>query len=97
MNVTIKKNEVLKISNSIIANAEDFESNIKKLLNIIEGINLAWEGADALKYINTLKDKYIVELNGLVDVINQYGEYLKNVPEAYMLLDEAFSCKNIDV
>jgi hypothetical protein len=97
MNITIKKDEVLKIGKSIIDDASDFEDETKKLLSIIDNINLAWEGADALKYINILKDKYIVGLNELSDVIKNYGEYLKNVPEAYMLLDEAYCSENIDI
>lgn len=97
MNISIDKDGVKKMGTSIIESSNDFKGEINKFLEIIDGINSAWEGADALKYINTLKEKYVVGLNELNDIINKYGQYLVDVPEAYDLLDETFSTKNINV
>lgn len=97
MNITVKKTEINKISNNILQNAESFNSEIQKLLSTIDNISLAWEGADALEYIAALKDKYIIGLQELNDMVERYGNYLKNIPEPYQVLDENFLNKKIDV
>ena len=97
MDIKINKNEVVKMGNRIISESSDFSNEIKKFNNAIEKINIAWQGDDSLKYINVMRDKYIVGLKELADVIEEYGDYLKNVPEAYSILDETFSSKNISV
>ena len=51
----------------------------------------------ALKYINIMKEKYIVGLDEIKSVVEEYGEYLKMVPDTYAAVDEVFSSKNIEV
>ena len=97
MKVTINKSSITDVSKTILENVEYLQSDIKKLEEVINSINTAWDGADALKYINTMRDKYIVQLNELIDVIQKNGEYLSNIPKAYDLLDETFSNKNVSV
>lgn len=97
MNVYIDKDQVLAKADLIISDLEEFGNQISKLLAVIENINSAWDGDDALSYINILKERYIVNLNEFLKVMNDYSDYLKNVPGAYELLDEIFSSKVIDV
>lgn len=97
MNVVVNKDFVIKSGNDIIQYAESFDSYIKRFVSIIESINTVWEGNDSLKYINTMKEKYVVGLEELNQFIKDYGQYLKNIPNAYEILDEVFSSKNIDV
>lgn len=97
MNISIKKSTITSYGKQMCDISSDFLSNVNRLENVIEGINNAWDGADALKYINTLRENYISRLNKVADDINKYGEYLINTSGAYDLLDEIFSNKNIDV
>jgi uncharacterized protein YukE len=97
MKVTINKNSITKTSAQMKEATNDFISEIKKFEAVIEGINSAWEGADALKYVNTLKDSYLKKLNELSEYLEKYGDYLENIPGAYSLLDEIYSNKNINI
>jgi hypothetical protein len=93
----ISKSTVSKNGSTIIQYSEEFSACIKKFLYIVDSINIAWEGNDSLKYINTMKEKLIPGLEELNSCIKDYGVFLKNVPNAYDILDETFSTKSIDV
>jgi|GEM_PF-2689168 len=97
MNIYIDENEVKKTGDSIIGYASDFSDEIKEFDNIITSIDDAWSGADELKYVNLLREKYEVQLNELSDLIQTYGMYLSKIPNVYSSLDEAYSSKNISV
>lgn len=97
MDIIIKKNEVRKMGDKIIDYSNDFMNDIKKFNSIIDSINIAWDGADSLRYINTMREKHVAGLEELKSAIQEYGEYLKNIPEAYSIVDEVFSSKYIDV
>ena len=97
MKITIDKNAVEKSGKKIIECNSYFIDDIAKLNGVIDGINNAWDGADALKYVNDMRDKYIYKLKELSSILENYGEYLKNVPGAYEILDETFSNKNINI
>lgn len=97
MKVSIDKSAVRRKSQTILDECEDLVKLSKRFLNVIDSINTAWSGADALKYVNNLKEKYVTELNNLTDVVKEYGNYMKNVPEAYDILDEIFESETIDV
>lgn len=97
MEIILSKTETTKIGNEIIEYSDDLEAEIKEFLSIIDSINTAWDGADALKYINTLKQKYVVNLEELQGLVKEYGQYLSNVSGAYTTLDESFTSKSIDV
>ena len=97
MKIKVYKKNLKEYGKEIIQYSDDFAGYINQFANIIDSINNAWEGADALKYINTMKEKYLTGLTELNSVIKDYGNYLKTVPEAYETLDEAFASKKIDV
>lgn len=97
MNIEISVTEVKNRGNEMIGYLDDFNTEIKKFETAINMINTMWNGADALKYINEMRDKYIVGLNEMKSVLEEYGKYLQKVPETYSAVDEAFSTKTIDV
>lgn len=97
MNVVINKSDIINYGSQIVDYSSEFKDEIKKFSALIESINTVWDGADALKYINTMKEKYIVGLEEMKSVLDEYGNYLKKVPETYSAVDEVFSSKNIDV
>ena len=86
-----------KNATDILNNVKNFEDEIKKLNRVIDNINTAWKGSDAIKYINAMKSAYIPELKELARNIEACGKYLQSVPKAYQTLDDIFSSKNIDV
>lgn len=90
-------NHTKRIGNEIINYSSNLNDNAKQLINIIDRISNLWDGADSLKYINTMKDNCIVKLQNLSDLVEKYGQYLQQVPEAYNILDETFASKNINV
>lgn len=97
MDIVINKSDIVNYGNQIVDYSSEFQDEIKKFSALIESINTVWDGADALKYINVMKEKYIVGLEEIKGVLDEYGKYLKKVPETYSAIDEVFSSKNIDV
>lgn len=97
MNIYIDESGITSISNNIQNDIDSFNSQIKMLNSVIDDINEAWQGGDALKYINVMRDKYIIALYDLHDLLEEYASYLNKVPGAYSTLDEAFKGKNLEV
>lgn len=97
MKYEINKDIIVKRGNDLLEYSQDFGEYIKQFLNIIDSINSVWEGADSLKYINVMKERFVPGLEKMNSVIKEYGDYLKKVPEVYDLIDEIYSSKNIDV
>ena len=97
MDITINKSDVINYGNQIVSYSEELSDEIKKFNMLIESINSIWDGADALKYINVMKDKYVVGLDKLQEILLEYGNFLKKVADVYASLDETFANKNIDV
>lgn len=95
--MTINNDVIIKNAEIILTNASDFNSEINKLSGVIDSINLAWEGSDALKYINAMKNAYIPKLENLSEEISTYGQKLWKVPKIYQELDDMFGNKNIDI
>lgn len=97
LNITMKKSEVLKTAASINKLSNEFDVEVKKLIQIVDNINSAWNGADALVYVNNMREKHLINLKQMQDQIEEYGEYLRAVTEPYAILDEKLSKKRIDV
>ena len=97
MEIMIHKQETRQAGNQISGYVEDLQQDIHKFEYLMESINTVWEGADALKYINLMKEKYTPQLEQLKDTLKEYGEYLTKVPDAYDILDETFSSRKINV
>ena len=97
MDIVISKSDIANYGNQIVDYSSEFKDEITKFSALIESINIAWDGADALKYINVMKEKYVVGLEEIKSVLDEYGNYLKKVPETYSAIDEVFSSKSIDV
>lgn len=96
VNVSIDKSQVSKIASSVISDTEDLKKEIDNLLNAVEKLDTVWKGPDATKYVTSLKEECILELNKYHEILQDYGTYLKNTPQGYDILDGIFSSKNID-
>lgn len=97
MNIQINKSATTEYGKQIINDVDDFNNGVESFSWYIDQINTVWEGQDALKYINVMKEKYILRLENMASILEEYGEYLKKVPDTYQALDEAFSSKSIDI
>lgn len=97
MKFTIKSYDVKKQADDIINYSNDFNEQIKKFEYLIDNINTAWNGADALKYVNLMRERYIMKMSKIQEIILDYGNYLKSVPDSYSKVDESFSNRNINV
>lgn len=95
MTVEVDNHRLEKINANIEEKITDFSDCIKKFSNIVDNINTAWSGADALQYINIMKENNLKELNKLNDLLTEYNEFLSKIPQAYDLLDEIYSSKSI--
>lgn len=97
MDIIIRKADITNYGKQIVEYSSQFNDEIKKFNALIDEINTIWDGADALKYVNVMKEKYITGLEEIKSIIDEYGEYLKKIPDLYSSVDEVFSSKNIDV
>ena len=97
MNIVIRKEETKTYGNQLLENVREFSRQINEYSRVISDINTAWDAPDALKYINTMRDKYLVSLNELRDILRDYAVYLRDVGNAYETLDNTFASKSIDV
>ena len=97
MKVIVEKNEIDTLARELYNYSEEFGDEIKKIRNIAGNIGTVWSGNDASKYIEVLQEKYILGLEDLKQIIEEYAIYLNNIPEAYELLDNIYADKNIEV
>lgn len=96
MNISVDKLETSQIANSIIENADLIANEIRVILATIEKLESYWQGPDATKYIDILRNNCVSELNKYQGVMASYGEYLKNVSSGYNTLDDIYSSKKIN-
>lgn len=97
MNISLDSNSLLNVSKKMVLCTEDLTSNINHLIEVINSINNAWHGHDALKYINIMRDKYVVGLLELKNIVFEYATFLEGIVDAYNVLDETFATKSIEV
>lgn len=97
MNVIINEPNIANYGKQIIDYSNKFEDEIKKFSMLIDEINTIWEGKDAVKFVNTINEKHKVKFEELKGILDEFGEYLEQVPNTYSTLDDTFSSKYIDV
>jgi len=95
--VEITKSTTTSIGRQIISDADEFRDCTNQLDRVIDNIAAAWTGDDATLFTGVVKSRHIAGLHELADTINEYGQFLANVPEAYVVLDETFAGKHINV
>lgn len=97
MKIAIDNNIIKKSGKKIKECSSNISKDINNFNNVIDKINLTWTDNESTNSINKMRDSYIYKLKELCDDLDKYGEYLKNIPDAYEILDETFSNKNIDI
>lgn len=97
MKIIIDKSKINEVYKSLSENKESLDSNIMHLNTIIDNIMTIWTGKDQAKLIKVLQEKYVVGLQDLSNILDEYTAYLSNIPKGFDLLDDTFMNKNIDV
>ena len=97
VDILIKKSETVAIGNQIKSCVEEFNDEIKKYLATIENLEGCIQGHTNINNkLKSMKDDYTLQLQELADALQKFGQYLTNVPEAYSILDESCSSKQIN-
>lgn len=97
MEIKVKRKEINQSANKLINSSEELKKEKESVRTILGSINEVWNGLDAIKYIEVLESKYVIELEILCDCIENYGNYLKNIPDDYTKIDELYASKKINV
>ena len=85
-----RKGDILK------EKAENFKIYLSQMSNSIDRLGRFWNTNESHEFQNDIKEGYISTLLKLQDILLDYGDYLKNVSNAYQELDNIFSNKRIN-
>lgn len=95
--IVITKANVEKVVSELRAEQENIKNYNKNLGTELESINKAWEGADATKYTNKMKDDYSVLLEAFSESLTSYIDFLEKVYGEYKSFDDEYAGKTIEV
>lgn len=96
LNVEMNSHETKKLADQFLQEVESFNQNIKALYKILDDIETSWKGIDASNFLNAMRNTNMLELEKIKTIAQSYGEYLKNVPNVYAVLDEQYRFKRIE-
>ena len=86
---------------SVVKELQEEQKNIGDYIKSIDtelgNINKAWEGADAIKYTEKMKDDYQVLLTDYNECLQSYIDFLEEVPSKYDELNNEYQGKTIEV
>ncbi len=95
--IVITQANVAKVASELRAeqtNLETYKSNIETEL---DNINQAWQGADATKYTQKMRDDYAVLLEEFNKSLESYINFLEKVYGEYERFDNEYAGKTIEV
>jgi hypothetical protein len=81
------------VGTNVLELAHQFKDNVTTLNNSIDEINDAWQDNEANRYMTLLKDNYVANLNVIGEILEEYGNYIKNVSKCYELLEKGTTDK----
>lgn len=93
--IIVNKSELKRMGAKLISDANSLHSEGQKINSIINEMAGYWEGKDRDKCVTVIKDTYLVNLDKEKNRINNYGEYLKKIPNAYDELDNSYMKRKI--
>lgn len=92
MQIISNKNELIRSGNEIVDLSREYEQKIKEIKEIIERMNQYWKGQDADTFQNMINEKCIPALEQIRQKIENFGNYIKQVPIIY----ETFERNTVD-
>ena len=95
--IGITKSSVDSIVSNLQTEQEKISGYMKTLDTELGSVNQAWQGADATKYTEKMRDDYKVLLKEFNDSLQSYIDYLSGVFGEYQKLDEKFVDTKIEV
>ena len=95
--IGITKTSVDSIVSNLQAEQEKITGYMKTLDTELGNVNQAWQGSDATKYTEKMRDDYKVLLKEFNDSLQSYIDYLSGVFAEYKKLDDKFVDTKIEV
>lgn len=92
MQIVSNKNELIRSGNEIVDLSREYEQKIKEIKEIIERMRQYWKGQDADTFQNMINEKCIPALEQIRQKIENFGNYIKQVPIIY----ETFEKNTVD-
>ena len=80
--------KIKMVGDNITESSVLFANKTRELENAIDEIINSWQGDDATRYINLLKENYVRNLAELASVLNDYGTYISSVSQIYASLEQ---------
>ncbi len=88
MQIVVNKDELKKRGSQIIGLSKEYNEKIREIKNISEMINTCWNGQDAETFTMMLTEKCIPALEQISKTIENFGQYLKQIPVIYDTLEK---------
>ena len=95
--IVITQANVANVVSELRAEQEKIDSYKKNLDSELDSINQAWEGADATKYTQKMRDDYNVLLEAFSKSLASYISFLEKVYGEYERFDSEYAGKSIEV
>ena len=86
--IYIDLNAVRDKAMNMKSSSEALVSYTRTLDQTVKDINNVWQGNDAMKYINKVKDELVSKLETLSANLNEYSAFLQGIPKMYDDFDE---------
>ena len=88
MKVFISKDEVEKAGVKLLSLSSEYNEKVNEIKNLSDKIKHCWTGEDASAYCQLLTEKCIPALERINETIENFGNYLKKVPNVYSTFDK---------
>lgn len=85
--VAIIEDGVKNVASILKEKKVELNNSKENLSAILDGINNAWQGADATQYTKNMRDNYSVLLEGFNEVLDSYINFLDGVSGVYDKFD----------
>lgn len=94
----IKCNKSINATKTLRSCKSQIEEYCKQLEETLNNVSEAWQGADATKYIDKMRDDYLFSFTGLLDGLEECIKYLEDhVPNDYNDHDNKYQGREISV
>ena len=96
-NIAISNSKVKSIVSMLREEKENIDGFLSSLNVEVDNINVAWQGQDALAYINKMKNDYNVLIDDFNKCLDTYIEFLNGVFNEYDTFNDEYLSRKIEV